>query len=909
MSARRAHIMLLSDDGHVYQSTSCALSHRIIHPLLVNDEIEQISAGWTHSAIFTKKGNIMVYWPLDYADSETYRANHENGPRQRVERGVEFIDTHVFDFTPPSITLPSIPNETISKIASAEGAILALTQNGRLYRIDLHGRRGLRGEEAVRNIADLIANGEKRWIELTSFSPQNLQKLLPEGAATPVLSHITSTFRQFTLYAPSVAHSRVFTGDATSNNSKPQLIDLDNVIDVVRGDYHSIALTRSGEVRSFGSQNGGALGVASLDYTRNGTVTTPLPVQFGGNKRKFAFTIAAAGWHSAALVIDLEGDDGDPPETVEETRCKTAKSSLREMQDPLLAFPPELVLRILAELDVQSLSNMRTSNKSWNTFIDVHEDVLFNVVRDKFGRMYDDIWKTTETIGAGYNECSNWRDYFRNDNRINENLKSDAPKVFERFVNTGNTLTWRFKPDFEKQFVVVTAHQGGVKVFDINTSELLWEIPEADVRPHAHLEYSNGYFCIDRFGNALEVWRRNDIENQYRSEDNKVEEKRGHFTRVTILPHERETRGFQLCYPHLSVVSSEGHGYLYDVAGAPSLVRQIDIESGAIGHLDQCPTAIAFSIGTHGYHFHSKEDGRLLGVFPPEESNLTPANFFHVHHPQPPMPGSSARTEEISNQHIASTRIGRGKLKDHPSERTMPQDLPALRSDDWGAGMIDGPYFVGISRSGRLVLCSDWEATLAEPNLASQTVSVLESETDDSRFDLGGWLSVRHGKVLFEVSDRIYILHLPAQGELINPENSPPIQTLPSNSYAQLPVPISYMSVHSDAIMSTYATLLFNAVRIGVAKHIRISSFAGQVDDESKWIDPQSPENEDPHRNFILEVMTEHHEHMVMPDAEDQIEDIIEEFDQEDGDWEDVDSEEEEGGENNSAEERTADGS
>ena len=56
--------------------------------------------------------------------------------------------------------------------------------------------------------------------------------------------------------------------------------------------------------------------------------------------------------------------------------------------------------------------------------------------------------------------------------------------------------------------------------------------------------------------------------------------------------------------------------------------------------------------------------------------------------------------------------------------------------------------------------------------------------------------------------------------------------------------------------------------------------------------------------DFILELMTDHHEHMVMPDAEDQIEDIIEEFDQEDGDWEDVDSEEEEGGENNSAEER-----
>lgn len=350
----------------------------------------------------------------------------------------------------------------------------------------------------------------------------------------------------------------------------------------------------------------------------------------------------------------------------------------------------------------------------------------------------------------------------------------------------------------------------------------------------------------------MEVWRRNDIENGYRGEhDEMLPENRGHFTRVAILPHERETRGFQLDYPHLSVVSSEGHGYLYDVSGTPSLIRQVDIERGAIGHLDQCPAAIVFSIGTNGYHFHSKTDGRLMGTFPPQESNLTPANYFHAHHPQPPMPGGSAGTENIPapSQHVENTRLGNGTLQENPPSRPRTHEMASLQGDDWGAGMIDGPYFVGISRSGRLVLCSDWEATLATPLLASQTVSVLESETDDSRFDLGGWLSVRHGKVLFEVSDRIYILHLPPQGELLNPATAPPIQTVPSNSYAQLPVPISYMSVHSDAVMSTYATLLFNAVRIGVAKHIRILSFAGEVDDSSKWIDPQSPENEDPHRS------------------------------------------------------------
>ncbi|TIB36616.1 hypothetical protein E3P86_02438 [Wallemia ichthyophaga] len=416
------------------------------------------------------------------------------------------------------------------------------------------------------------------------------------------------------------------------------------------------------------------------------------------------------------------------------------------------------------------------------------------------------------------------------------------------------TLTWRFKPDFDLNFVVITAHQGGVKVFDLNTSEALWEIPEEEVRPHAHLEYSNGHFCIDRFGNALEVWRRNDIENGYRGEhDEMLPENRGHFTRVAILPHERETRGFQLDYPHLSVVSSEGHGYLYDVSGTPSLIRQVDIERGAIGHLDQCPAAIVFSIGTNGYHFHSKTDGRLMGTFPPQESNLTPANYFHAHHPQPPMPGGSAGTENIPapSQHVENTRLGNGTLQENPPSRPRTHEMASLQGDDWGA---------------------DWEATLATPSLASQTVSVLESETDDSRFDLGGWLSVRHGKVLFEVSDRIYILHLPPQGELLNPATAPPIQTVPSNSYAQLPVPISYMSVHSDAVMSTYATLLFNAVKWMIVKCV---------------YDCMNCEDFNESSDFILEVMQDN-ANMLVPEDEDEIENIIEDFDQDEQDWEDI---------------------
>ena len=170
--------------------------------------------------------------------------------------------------------------------------------------------------------------------------------------------------------------------------------------------------------------------------------------------------------------------------------------------------------------------------------------------------------------------------------------------------------------------------------------------------------------------------------------------------------------------------------------------------------------------------------------------------------------------------------------------------------------MIDDHYFVGISRSGRLIICSDWQATLNDPSISNKTISILESETDDSRFDLGGWLSIKHNKVLFEVSDRIYILHLPLRGEILNEKFSPLIQTAPSNLYGQLPVPISYMSIHSDSIMSTYAKLTFNQIRTGIAKHIRILSFVDnnniKLDKDKRWIDPQVPPNEDAHQSQLF---------------------------------------------------------
>jgi len=104
------------------------------------------------------------------------------------------------------------------------------------------------------------------------------------------------------------------------------------VISVVIGDYHNAALTAEGKLFTWGNYSNGALGLgdparlppgapggfANLQayqtaMTRQrGTppdVTRPAEVRFdheGRVNKGFCFAVTAAGWHTGALVIDLE---------------------------------------------------------------------------------------------------------------------------------------------------------------------------------------------------------------------------------------------------------------------------------------------------------------------------------------------------------------------------------------------------------------------------------------------------------------------------------------------------------------------------------------------------------------------------------------------------------------------------
>jgi SCF-associated factor 1 len=105
-----------------------------------------------------------------------------------------------------------------------------------------------------------------------------------------------------------------------------------SIISVVIGDYHSGALTSSGKLLTWGEYSLGALGLGDPRKLKAGTpggyaterqrsdavltqrriippaVRSPIEVKFShGRKSKdmFCFLAAAAGWHTGALVMDL----------------------------------------------------------------------------------------------------------------------------------------------------------------------------------------------------------------------------------------------------------------------------------------------------------------------------------------------------------------------------------------------------------------------------------------------------------------------------------------------------------------------------------------------------------------------------------------------------------------------------
>ncbi|KAI0676091.1 RCC1/BLIP-II [Trametes maxima] len=253
--------------------------------------------------------------------------------------------------TLPELQRTGLPQERrdettkLIKIAGMDNCIVGLTNKGHVLRYDhLNGQ-------------DTYARG--RWEYLPYFS--DAEKLqgnavynVQEGRDAPLLTppttlhidHISASFKSFFAYSSGPGSVVLMgkaadddDGDQVSPSLAPTIIpELQNraVISVVVGDYHYGALTDTGELLTWGAFSKGALGLGDPtlipfgepggyadEQERRGAVhirwgvmrppedvRVPTAVRFdheGRRKRaKYCFAAAALGWHTGALVIDLD---------------------------------------------------------------------------------------------------------------------------------------------------------------------------------------------------------------------------------------------------------------------------------------------------------------------------------------------------------------------------------------------------------------------------------------------------------------------------------------------------------------------------------------------------------------------------------------------------------------------------
>ena len=149
-------------------------------------------------------------------------------------------------------------------------------------------------------------------------------------------TQISAHFQHFIAFSTGSSSIVLMGNTSTTAESEPNIIPaLQNrsVISVVLGDYHKGALTSTGKLLTWGAYSSGALGLGdpaklepgtpggfatevqrlSASSHRRGTpsaVEVPTEVRFDHGRKKpkerFCFSASAAGWHTGALVIDLE---------------------------------------------------------------------------------------------------------------------------------------------------------------------------------------------------------------------------------------------------------------------------------------------------------------------------------------------------------------------------------------------------------------------------------------------------------------------------------------------------------------------------------------------------------------------------------------------------------------------------
>ncbi|PIL33399.1 hypothetical protein GSI_04020 [Ganoderma sinense ZZ0214-1] len=306
----------------------------------------------------------------------------------------------------------------------------------------------------------------------------------------------------------------------------------------------------------------------------------------------------------------------------------------------LETLPAELVLRIVAYLPLQALRNLRLVSRSWHDFFCEHESTIYHHAALLHNFIHSIHTLLPEAKAAHplkfLQDVPDWREYCRMYFQLQRNWFGGG-EARAKFYGGHPYDVHRLKVDEEHGILITTHEFGGLTVFDLDTTEILWRLDSTYVRRYAHCEYENGFLVFDRLGAFKEVWRLSTLFDEsemprfFRPNTAQLDacataesafkgsSPRGHFRPWALIETAEFGRAFRFVYPTL-LVSGLRRAYLWNVVTA-TLELEVDNVQGNAGGGDinyvELSHAHVFVCSTSALRIFSRaEGGRMIYEIP-----------------------------------------------------------------------------------------------------------------------------------------------------------------------------------------------------------------------------------------------------------------------------------------------------
>ncbi|KAI0783060.1 hypothetical protein C8Q75DRAFT_785619 [Abortiporus biennis] len=429
----------------------------------------------------------------------------------------------------------------------------------------------------------------------------------------------------------------------------------------------------------------------------------------------------------------------------------------------LSQLPPELVLNILLYLPVQSLHNVEIISRSWHTFFSENATTIFHQAAFHHGlvnSMEDDLSDAISKHFVRFSKgITDWRSFCKHLLHVERSWAGFGSASYHS-SSAAEDRVHRIKIDEQRNLLFTTHVSGGLRVIDLGTDTILWQLSSHHVRSWAHCEYSNGFLIFDRRGSHKEVWR---LASEYNSTPQPVDnlpdsdqwkacedaanqyggmEGPGHFKPWALLTSPEMGRAFRFVYPTL-LVASFTKAYLYDIESAQLVQTIKDVQPSPIGNFG----SITYVELNQDYVFICSIFS--LTVF----SRATGACVLSLGASDPAWPTVGLNVPKSNGDIFPSSAVPIGFSQGPPAREPNPFSMGFLGAHVWEN------HLAATLSDNRLILIRDYVKVIKGEHALNDSILEIDLRSEGHR-STTVYLAFEFGRVGVVSSTGVYIFTL-----------------------------------------------------------------------------------------------------------------------------------------------------